>query len=111
MFTKLGEHIKPIIDRNKLGGGIIAARVCNAWASIVHSLLGPDFPVPETLHFKGGVLWLKASESVISQEIQLSKKQILDKYSELFREEIVQDIRFRLKSSDEYNRREIGKRV
>ena len=109
MFTQISEHVGPIIERHKLSGSVLASRICSAWPGIIKSVLGHNFPFPKAILFKEHVLWLKMTDSVVSQEIQLAKKQIIEHYAKLFTQEAVHDIRFRLQGTIDHDARDIGR--
>jgi hypothetical protein len=95
MFSRIRQLVQPAITRYGLEQGLQAAQVASRWRAVAQRVLGPQFPVPAAISFKNGVLWIELSSSVVAQEIQLSKLQLLDALEEEFSGR-VQDIRFRL---------------
>lgn len=94
-MQRLKQLVAPVVSRYRLQAGLEAAQATNAWPRVARTVLGASFPVPPAICLKDGVLWLELSSSVVAQEVQLSKPQLL----EGLQDQQVKDIRFRMAQS------------
>lgn len=104
MFTRLKELVSPVIAQYHLREGIAAARVINAWTRLAPEILGVGITPPAPLLFSEGVLWLAMPPSVIAQEVQLKRPELLAALAHAVGEHVVTDLRFRVGSPEDPSR-------
>jgi len=109
MFTRLKELVSPIVAQYHLREGIAAARVINAWVRLAPDILGVGITPPAALLFKDGILWLAMPPSVIAQEVQLKRPELLHALSAAVGENIVTELRFRVGSPGDTS--QVGRRT
>lgn len=110
MFSPLSHLTPMLVQRFQLKRGLEASRVMRAWPQAVALVLGAKFPAPDTLQLRDAVLWLSMPSSVVAQEVQLSKAQLLQSLAELLGDATkVTDIRFKLARADHASD-EVGRR-
>ena len=93
MFEPLGKLIKKSTNRFSFSREIVAVSVFNA----VNKVLEEDFSqnLIKPLTFKEGVLSLKTSNPIISQEIQSRNQEFIDRINQELGDEMVRRIVFR----------------
>ena len=101
MFTRLKELVPPVIAQYHLREGIAAARVINAWVRLAPDVLGVGITPPAALLFRDGILWLAMPPSVIAQEVQLKRPELLAALAHAVGENVVTDLRFRVGSPED----------
>jgi hypothetical protein len=80
MFEPLGQLIKRNIAKSKFSNELIVVSIFNAANKVVEKEFGQNLVKP--LSFKDGVLSLKVSNPILSQEIQSRNQEFLDNINE-----------------------------
>lgn len=108
-MQRLRQLVSPVLARYKLEAGVEAAQAANAWPKVATDVLGASFPIPRALFIKDGVLWLELTSSVVAQEVQLAKVQLLEKLKAAQTTPLT-DIRFRAPQSGAPQDSVVGRR-
>ena len=97
MFQKLSKIIEKRVKKYSFKGEILAINVCELWEEAVASLIGENVSKKsQAVYFKGGILYVKAFNPVIAQELQLQKRAVIGKINALLKKESVKDIVFKV---------------
>ena len=76
MFEPLGQLIKRNIAKSKFSNELVIISIFNATNKVVEKEFGQNLIKPQS--FKDGVLSLKVSNPILSQEIQSRSQEFLD---------------------------------
>ncbi|MCX6738229.1 MAG: DUF721 domain-containing protein, partial [Candidatus Parcubacteria bacterium] len=76
---------------------ILAVEICKMWSRVIERLFDKDIAEStQALSFKDGVLVVKISNSVLAQELQIEKENIIASINKEAKKKIVENINYRL---------------
>lgn len=93
------EPIGNILARNIKQSGIHrqveSSAIVNSFAEVAEEVIGRNVAKKsQALYFKGGILNIACLSSVLSQELQLNQKKIINKINKKFNSPVVEKLRF-----------------